>query len=85
MPEFIAANRGNTASDACVIFDAADIRESVAPAEERIFPPPEVAASEVAVADAPAAEVVTIREADEIDLRYTESPPRCEEVTGAAR
>lgn len=85
--EFITANRGDPASYAGIVFNATDIRESIPAAEERINAP-----AEIAVADAPAAEVVaipeaevvTIRKADEIDLRHTEAPPRSEKVTGAA-
>src|SRR6185437_2790562 len=92
VPEFVAANRGDTPSYPCVIFNAAHIRESIAPAEQRIFSPSEAAisaetaiSSEAAVCDATAEEVVAIRKADEIDLRHSEAPPRREEVTGAAR
>jgi hypothetical protein len=85
VPEFIAANRGDSTSYPCVIFNATDIRESIASAEERIFSPSEAAiAAEAAVADTPPEEVVAIRKADEIDSRYPKAPPRREEVPGAA-
>jgi hypothetical protein len=89
VPEFIAANRGDSTAYSCVIFNATDIRESIASAEERIFSPSEAAISvEIAIANAPA-KVVAINDIDvgntyECNAIHAEAPPWSEEVAGAA-
>lgn len=70
--ELVSSNRGHASTDASVVIEAPNIRESVAPSIERVERPSIVKTT---------MEVHVIREADSRDA---ETPPRMEEVTRAA-